>query len=226
VINNDLTRNNKAFIILFMGYLYIFINEWMPKLVKIGTTDNLERRLRESAGSGGVKTFIPCAFSCYYAIESDKNEELEDFIHQIYGKYRINDKREFFELSAEEAKRALQGLIKLGIASEINNEETLNLSEKVNKELADAGEQIILRKRPRTTFKMLGIPIESELVYKNNHTITCKTSDEINNVEFNGLVRTISNLSDELTGSSSNGFEYFMYKGKILGDIRRELEAD
>ena len=209
-----------------MGYLYIFANEWMPKLVKIGTTDNLERRLRESAGSGAAKTFIPCAFSCYYAIESDKNNELEEFIHQIYDKYRINDKREFFELSAEEAKRALQGLIKLGIATEINNEETQNLTEKVNKELADAGEQVILRKRPRTTFKMLGVSIESELVFKNNHTITCKTSDEINNVLFNGIIRTISNLSEELVGSSSNGFEYFLYNGRILGDIRRELEAE
>jgi hypothetical protein len=25
-----------------MGYLYIFINDWMPKLVKIGITEDLE----------------------------------------------------------------------------------------------------------------------------------------------------------------------------------------
>jgi hypothetical protein len=209
-----------------MGYVYIFINEWMPKLVKIGITDDLEQRLKESAGSGGSGTFIPCAFSCYYAVKSDQNKKLEDFIHQVYDKFRINDRREFFELSPSEAKETLKGLVTLGVATEIDEKETELLSDKITRELTDEGEQKILRKRTRTTFKMLGIKQGSELVYKGDSTITCKTADEENNVEFKGEVRTISNVSVELTGSSSNGFENFLYNGKILGDIRRELEAE
>jgi len=209
-----------------MGYVYIFTNEWMPRLIKIGITNNLEKRLKESAGSGGSGTFIPCVFSCYYAIESDKHSKLEEFIHQVYDKYRINDKREFFELSPIEAKKMLQGLISLGVAKEIDDKYAKLINDKVNKELTEAGEQKILRKRPRTTFEMLGIPKESVLAFKGNNSITCKTIDEINNVEYEGSIRTISNLSDELTGSSSNGFENFLYNGRLLGDIRREMEAE
>jgi hypothetical protein len=209
-----------------MGYVYVFINEWMPKLVKIGMTDDLEKRLKESAGSGGSGTFIPCAFSCYYAVQSDQNDKLEKFIHQVYNKYRINEKREFFELYPAEAKKVLQGLVTLGVATEIGNEETEKITTEVTKELAEEGQQTILRRRPRTTFKMLGIKPESILVYKSSNEITCKTVDELNNVDYKGAIRTISNVSDELIGSSSNGFEYFLYDGKILGDIRREMEAE
>jgi len=209
-----------------MGYVYIFINEWMPKLVKIGITDNLEDRLKQSAGSGGSGTFIPCAFSCYYAVKSDQNDKLEKFMHQVYDKFRINDRREFFELSPVEAKDTLKGLVTLGIATEINDEETELITDKITKELTDEGEQKILRKRPRTTFKMLGIKQGSELVFKGNNTIICKTVDDENIVEYEGQKRTISNVSVELTGNSSNGFENFLYNGKILGDIRRELEAE
>jgi hypothetical protein len=209
-----------------MGYVYVFVNEWMPKLVKIGITGDLEKRLKESAGSGGSGTFIPCAFSCYYAIKSDQNDKLEKFLHQVYDKFRINDKREFFELSPAEAKNALQGLVTLGLATEIDDDETKKITIKVNKELADEGEQTILRRRPRTTFKMLGIEKGSEIVYKGDSNIICKTADEENNIEFKGVKRAISNVSVELTGSSSNGFENFLYNGKVLGDIRRELEAE
>ena len=209
-----------------MGYLYIFTNEWMPKLVKIGITENLENRLKESAGSGGPGTFIPCAFSCYYAVKSDQNDKLEKFIHQVYDKFRINDKREFFELSPVEAKDTLKGLVTLGVATEINDKETELITDKVTKELTDEGAQKILRKRPRTTFKMLGIKQGSELVFKGNNKISCKTIDDENTVEYEGKNRTISNVSSELIGSPSNGFEYFLYNGKILADIRRELEAE
>ena len=209
-----------------MGFVYIFINEWMPKLVKIGITEDLEKRLKESAGSGGSGTFIPCAFSCYYAIKSDQNDKLEKFLHNIYDNFRVNNKREFFEISPSQAKNALQGLVSPGVATEIGDKEAEKITAKVNKELTDEGEQAILRRRPRTTFKMLGIEKGSGIIYKGDNTITCMTANEENNVEFNGVVRTISNVSSELTGSSSNGFENFLYDGKVLGDIRRELEAE
>ena len=209
-----------------MGFLYIFVNEWMPKLVKIGITDDLEKRLKQSAGTGGDGTFIPCAFSCYYAVKSDQNDKLEKFLHQVYDKFRINDRREFFELSPAEAKKTLQGLIALGVATEIDDKETETISDKIAKELDAEGQQKILRKRPRTTFRMLGIKQRSELVYKGDNAITCITSDDENNVEFKGVERTISNVSSELTGCPSNGFENFLYNGKILGDIRREMESE
>jgi hypothetical protein len=204
-----------------MGFVYIFINDWMPKLVKIGITANLEQRLKES----GQNTFVPCAFSCFYAIESEQYENLETFVHKTYDMFRVNDKREFFELEPETAKDMLKGLVELGLAKEIASIETEKLSDAVSQQLTASGDQAILRKRSRTTFKMLNIPIGTELVYKNDDKIVCKTIDDINQVECNGEIRSISNLSIKLTGSSTNGFEYFTLNNKSLGDMRRELDA-
>jgi hypothetical protein len=204
-----------------MGYVYIFVNEWMPKIVKIGITEDLGQRLKESAGNA----FVPCAFNCYYAIQSEQYNKLETFIHKVYDMFRINDKREFFELDADQAKTMLQGLVEIGIATEVGDVQTQRISQNISDQLTKDGEQLLFRRRPRTTFKMIGIKIGTELVYKNDLTITVKTFDEINNVEYEGEVMTISNLSDKLVGYPTSGYEYFIYNGKTLGDIRRELEA-
>lgn len=205
-----------------MGYVYIFVNEWMPKIVKIGITNDLEQRLKDSAKD----TFVPCAFSCYYAIKSDKEEILEDFIHTTYDIDRVNDKREFFEISPERAKTMLKGLVNLGVATEIDDKQTQQISENVSEQLTKNGEQLLFKRRQNTTFKMLGINIGTELVYKKDETKKVKTVDEINNVEYEGEIFNISNLSDKFTGYRTSGFDYFKYNGKILNDIRRELDSN
>jgi len=44
--------------------VYILTNQSMPDTIKIGITDNLERRMRELD-----KTSTPLPFECYYAVE-------------------------------------------------------------------------------------------------------------------------------------------------------------
>jgi len=205
-----------------MGYVYIFVNEYMPDILKIGITDDLEQRLKDSARD----SFVPCVFNCYYAIKSDQHEKLEDFIHKTYNRFRVNEKREFFEIYPEEAKEMLKGLVNLGVATEINDSQTQQISEEVSKQLTKDGQQLILRRRQNTTFKMLDIKIGTELTYKNDETIIVKTVDEINNVEYEGEIFSISNLSNKLLGYRVSGFEYFIYNGKTLGDIRRERESN
>jgi len=204
-----------------MGFVYIIENEWMPKLVKIGITKNLKQRLKES----GQDTFVPCAFSLYYAIQSEQYEKLESFIHKTYDMFRVNEKREFFELEPETAKVMLKGLIEIGVATEIPSSETDKISAEVSQELTASGVQAIFRKRSKTTFKMLGIPTGTKLVYKNDNTHVCKTIDEINQVEYNGIISSISSLSNKLTGSPTSGFYYFTFNNKSLADMRLELES-
>ncbi len=43
-------------------FVYVFTNEGMPDLVKIGHTNNLDGRLRELYKSG-----VPYMFKCHYA---------------------------------------------------------------------------------------------------------------------------------------------------------------
>jgi len=205
-----------------MGYVYIFVNGWMPKIVKIGITNDLEQRLRDSAGN----EFVPCAFDCYYAIKSDQYDKLEKFIHKSYDMFRVNEKREFFEINPDQAKTMLKGLVDLGVATEVDDNQTQQITKNVSEQLTKDGEQLIIRRRNNTTFKMLGIEIGTELVYKNDETKKVKTVDEINTVEYENEKFSISNLSDKFTGYRTSGFEYFKYEGKILGDMRRELDSN
>ena len=44
--------------------VYILTNESMPDTIKVGITDNLDRRVRELDN-----TSTPLPFECYYAVE-------------------------------------------------------------------------------------------------------------------------------------------------------------
>ena len=84
--------------------------------------------------------------------------------------------------------------------------------------------EVARTRRQRTTFKLLKIKIGTELVYKKDNSIKCITVDENNGVEYSGKPYTISGLSNELTGISTNGFDYFMFNGKTLWEMRKKLE--
>lgn len=83
--------------------------------------------------------------------------------------------------------------------------------------------EVARTRRQNRTFKTLKIKIGTELVFKNDPNIRCKTFDEKNGVEYEGKRYTISGLSNELTKSSTNGFAYFMLDGNILSEINRNV---
>ena len=52
--------------------VYILTNQSMPDTIKIGITDNLERRIRELDN-----TSTPLPFECYYAVEVQDAKAIE-----------------------------------------------------------------------------------------------------------------------------------------------------
>jgi hypothetical protein len=77
----------------------------------------------------------------------------------------------------------------------------------------------------RTTFRMLGIKKGAELVCKTDPSITCITKDETNKVLFKDEIRSISNVAMELNnGKAANGFDWFMFNGKTLWEMRKKNE--
>jgi len=76
-------------------------------------------------------------------------------------------------------------------------------------------------RRQNRTFKALGIKTGTELVFKKDNAVVCKTIDETNMVEYNGRQYSISRLSKELTGSSTNGFDYFTLNGTVLSELNK-----
>ena len=66
-----------------MPIIYILTNQSMPDTIKIGITDNLERRMRELDN-----TSTPLPFECYYAVEVQDAKVIEKKIHE-----GLDDKR-------------------------------------------------------------------------------------------------------------------------------------
>ena len=86
-----------------MGVVYILTNEAMPNKVKIGSTGNLEQRIKSLDN-----TSIPIPFECFFAIEVPNAEEVERKLHKIFAKDRIRSNREFFDILPESAQEALE----------------------------------------------------------------------------------------------------------------------
>ena len=76
-------------------------------------------------------------------------------------------------------------------------------------------------RRSNTSFKMLGIKLNTELVLKAKPNIKCWTADERNQVkDENGEILSISALASRELERSANGFSEFMLDGKTLYEMR------
>lgn len=86
------------------GAIYVLTNPAMPGIVKIGyTTGEVETRMAELD-----RTSTPAPFVCYYAGFVENVALQEQRIHAIFADRRIRPQREFFTLSPEQAKAAIQ----------------------------------------------------------------------------------------------------------------------
>jgi len=76
-------------------------------------------------------------------------------------------------------------------------------------------------RRSNTSFKMLGIKPNTELVLKSKPNIKCWTTDDKNQVkDENGEEMSISALASRELERSANGFSEFMLNGKTLYEMR------
>ena len=112
-----------------------------------------------------------------------------------------------------------------------NNKILYNLLKDIidDEEVMEIKDNVFHNKKVRTTFKGLGIPVGSKLVFVENHDITCMTIDDKNQVSYNGKEYSLSRLVRELKWSPTNvynsyrGYDFFMYNGKVLTSLREEV---
>jgi len=83
------------------GWVYILSNENMPGIFKVGmTTTSPEIRAKEISSATGV----PYPFKVEAAFHCEDPAYSEKELHDALSDFRINDSREFFEVSLEELK--------------------------------------------------------------------------------------------------------------------------
>ena len=87
------------------GFVYILSNPAFPDLLKIGqsTKDPSTFRKGELYTTG-----VPLPYECEYYIYADRFDWLERSVHEELEEYRVNEQREFFEISLDRAIKVIQ----------------------------------------------------------------------------------------------------------------------
>ncbi len=196
------------------GIVYILTNPAMPGLVKIGKTsrDSVKERLKELYSSTGV----PVPFECEYAARVEDASAVEQILHETFGPYRINPKREFFDISSEEARDVLQPLGTEDVTPEIQSK-----ANGVDVESRPGAERLRSR-RPNLDFHKMEIPPGAELKF----TRADESVEVICNkrVRYQGETYSLSQITRKLLGTQKkvHPAPYWTYKGKSLREIYDE----
>jgi len=201
--------------------IYVLTNDTMPGIVKIGFTsqDDIETRLTQLSSHAGV--LLP--FECWFAAEVNDGDGLriEKTLHQLFGEFRVNPKREFFRIDPEKVVLAISiGKFKEvtpGVA-QVEPEETQALE----KEKA---------RRPRIRLDALGIKVGDVLVLSRDEALQARVTAD-GKVEFQGEILSLSLAALKALHQlgyktpSASGPEYCMFNGELLDERRRRLEAE
>ncbi len=204
--------------------VYVLTNEAMPNIVKIGCTQgDLATRVRSLWQTG-----VPFPFEVFYACEVENCKFVEKQMHDAFSDHRLTKSREFFWIAPERVKAALLigAITEIKIGDEIfeNLPETTETASEIKAEVETA------KHKSKFKFWMIGMNPGTVLQLEKDNSITCKTVDENNKVEYLGEVLSISAAALRAIHSlghkweSAQGPWEWTYKGKRLDDIRREIE--
>ncbi|MBF2761327.1 MAG: GIY-YIG nuclease family protein [Ectothiorhodospiraceae bacterium AqS1] len=197
---------------------YILTNPAFPNLIKIGRTENLERRIHELSAPTGV----PAPFECYFACEvaDGKDKKIESLFKTEFAQYRFSLKREFYEMDPERVKRILELMGEdITPASDITQDQ----------DDADTLERARSR-RPVFRFSMVNIPNGAELAFIDDENIICRVSDD-RKVEFEGKEMSLNKVTLRVLKEYRNrnlnvirGPSHWLFEGETLRDRRIRLE--
>ena len=198
--------------------IYILTNQSMPDTIKIGITDNLERRIRELDN-----TSTPLPFECYYAVEVENASDIEKKIHDGLDDKRVRNNREFFNTTPEQAKSILEIAEVMG-GKNVTPKEDIVETAQDKQALENAKKQ-----RSRFNFQMIDLQPGTILKFRKDETITCEVHDDTK-IKFRDKITSLSNAAEIILKemgydwSAYQGPRWWMYEGKNLRDIRRESE--
>ena len=192
------------------GVIYIMTTS-VKGLIKIGKTDDFKKRMLwlEQNGYWNVAGLHP-----FYAVNVKDYDEKEKLIHTIFSKSQVSNS-ELFALDKDIAKQMLESFG----GEQIYPKTTKALQTKTSDEKVSEP-----KKKCNLTFKMLGIPIGSELVYIKDNNIKVKTFDENSRVEYQNNIYKLSTLVKKIMGYGEwQGSMFFTYNGEKLTDMRERL---
>ena len=196
-----------------MKTVYILTNEAMPGIIKIGWTDNaVEQRMKELD-----KTGTPLPFTCFYAKRVDDPRFVESKLHEAFDEFRIRENREFFRMSADQAKAALEIASGEDVTPQGDVVETESDKVALDRE----------RKRTRFNFAQIGIEPGEILEFKKDPSITAKVVEN-DQIEFRGNITSLSPAALIIVHEMGYkwtkiaGPQVWTYKGKTLYELNNQ----
>lgn len=196
------------------GIVYILTNPFIPNMIKIGmtTAEDVKIRMAQLYTTG-----VPLPFECVYAAKVNNIENVEKALHIAFGPDRVNPKREFFEIDANQAI----AIIKLMELEDVTPQ-VARQKEQVDEVDRDAGEAYARKKRPRFSFDEMQIPMGSELVnVTNGESVLVMTNKTVN---FRGQETSLTFATRVILDNSYHVAPgpYWTYNGKKLREIYNE----
>lgn len=195
------------------GIVYVLSNPAMPNLIKIGKTTQADPRVRmDQLFTSGV----PVPFVCEIAVQVEDEVAVEGALHLAFGPQRINPRREFFELEADQV-RVILDLVALDDVTPV----VLASDSAIDEESKEAGQRLKSR-RPNLNFDEMGIAFGSELHPVNGGDTA--TVESARQVRFANEVMSLTQAT-----KLSLGVEYtvgpaahWRFEGRLLRDIYNE----
>ena len=196
-----------------MKTVYILTNEAMPGIIKIGWTDSaVEQRMKELD-----KTGTPLPFTCFYAKRVNDPRFVESKLHEAFDEFRIRENREFFRMSADQAKAALEIASGEDVTPQGDVVETESDKVALDRE----------RKRTRFNFAQIGIEPGEILEFKKDPSITAKVVEN-DQIEFRGNITSLSPAALIIVHEMGYkwtkiaGPQFWTYKGKTLYELNNQ----
>ena len=215
------------------GVIYILTNPSFPQYVKIGYANDLKSRLKSLNRS----ECVPFAFRVYAYYKVPKRlTDLE--IHKIIDTINPNlraietidgkeRKREFYELSANDAYEILLGIAKInGMESNITLVEPTSKEIKEEEEAEEGRTKRVMTQLPRMDWLIeQGIVNIGDEVYIINHPDEVAVIKNAESVEHKGEVMSFNQFGCKITGWKA--IQIYAYMKKVgekdtLAELREE----
>ena len=192
------------------GIVYVLTKPAMPGIVKIGRTTrgSIDARLAELYSTG-----VPVPFECAFAGRVADEARVERAFHLAFGPYRINPKREIFQIEPEQAIALLELMVSEDVTPELRAE-----ADEVDSDSCEGARRLKAR-RPPMNFEDMGIPVGSTLEFAQGD-VTCEVAAP-RRVLHAGEECSLTALTHRLLGTKHavQPSPHWTYDGRRLSEI-------
>ena len=218
------------------GYVYILTNpSFREDWVKIGKSSRpVDVRSKELDN-----TAVPLPFEVYATLYTSKYSKVEKQIHKQIDRLtdlRIRQNREFFNIAPAVALDIMRDMADLlddaELAIYVDGKPVISQNKEQDNAIKnEEAEKKKRTARPAFKFHMVGINIGDTVIFDElNIPLKVATDDK---VEYDGRLYSLSAFTGTFlpvekqnTSGAYQGPKYFSFKGKVLADLRNEIEKE